>query len=329
MRKSLALVALSLCVTAVSHASYELALMVTNGNKINRYDPVSQISLGSFGLNSLGYYSYPSITLDAANPEQVAVLNGDGAVRRFDYSTGQQAASFTTGVNPYYGNGVLNITGLSNGNFVINGFPSLALDQRSRIFSGMGTQLADMLPFGTAYQCQSSTQAADGYIYSLIRYGSGSSYTYYTFVYDSSGGFLGWNSIGSSSSYDTYGSISSSGNKIIVGPAASSSGYAFASSPFGIGQSFNTVNFGGYASSGWTNMVRGHDGRVHVVQSDYNGTNYTNRWYTYDPLNGLMTLNHQIPGNEYISSIALVVAPEPGSLLALGLGGFLLLRRRK
>jgi len=76
-------------------------------------------------------------------------------------------------------------------------------------------------------------------------------------------------------------------------------------------------------------MVQGHDGRVHVVQSSYNGTNYTNRWYTYDPLNGFLTFNHQMPGTEYISSIALVVAPEPGSLLALGLGGLLLLRRRK
>jgi hypothetical protein len=64
------------------------------------------------------------------------------------------------------------------------------------------------------------------------------------------------------------------------------------------------------------------------VQSTFNAGTYINRWHTYDPLVN-NTSSRLMPYTGLITDIDIVVAPEPGTLAILGLGGLILARRKK
>lgn len=334
MRKLLVL-AIGFMAATQANASYELALLLgtnsDNQDLIHRYDPVTGSTLGSFGGNGdFGTYAFGSsrFAVSKQYPGEVEILNADGAIRRFNYSTGLYKGGFSTGQNTFYGNGPMSIITTSSG-YVYTGYTGPEpIKQRSVMLSGGGGFIGELDPFGSDYQPLSVAESANGNLHALNRLQNGSAWDYYVFSFDSQGGYLGFSSLGSNASGNFYGSIQATGDNLLIGPAAANntrSMVAISQTPFS-----SPVPVGGnwFSGTGWTKIAKGHNGRLHWVQSTFNAGSYINRWHTYDPLSN-NTSSRLMPYTGYISDIDIVVAPEPGTLLIVGIGGLVMARRKK
>lgn len=317
--------------TTVSMASYELAMFTNGSLGISRYDPVNRVSLGTFGTNSLGQYSGPVIGTDPLRPGRLSVFNGDGAVRIFNYSTGILTGQFGTVDTTYYGNGPLRFTAMTNGNYAITGYSGASPAQKTRILTTGGSLISTLSPFGSLYFPLSTAQGTDNRIYQLVRYDlSGGNYAYYSFVFDAVGSYQGYNDLGTVADANAYGNVVAANGRVYYSSGAGTSSLNFKWHPNGASQTVSGLSgYNYFITNGWTNMVVGHNGNLHLIQSSYNGTNYTNRWYTYDAGTNYMSVNHQMASTEYIGSLAMVIAPEPATWGALALGSLVLIRRRK
>jgi len=309
----------ALSISAASFASYELALIAAD-TKIIRYDPVNNLMLGSFGENQLGQYYGARLALSPLAPNEVHVLNNDGGVRKFDYSTGAYLGGFSAG-GIFFGNGPISMDILQNGNYVINGYVS---SQTSRIFSPTGTPLATMNPFGSNYVPLDSTVASDGRIYTLNRINTGgTSYNFYTFTFEANGNYVGFSNVALGVGVDAYHSVTSSGNKVLV--TGGSTGYLNASiGSLGTSQTYTTPSVAS-APTGHRNWAPGHFGQAHGIQSNAG----VNRYYAYDPITNSIAPRWTMSNTDNLNSMVLVVAPEPTSVVALALGALLVLRKRK
>jgi hypothetical protein len=321
--------------TVPAVASYELALMMgTNpaGEElIHRFDPVTSSTLGSFGGNGdfgTNGFGTSRLAVSKQYPGQVEILNADGAVRRFDYSTGLYKGGFSTGQTTFFGNGPMSIITTNTG-YVYTGYTGPApTKQRSVRLNNAGGFLGEFNPFGPVYEPLSVAESANGNLHVLNRVQSAGVWDYYIFSFNSQGGYLGFSNLGANASGNLYGSIQATGNNLLIGPAASNTTRSMvlisqtpSSSPAAVGGIWNT-------GAGWTRIAKGHNGRLHWVQSTFNAGTYINRWHTYDPLVN-NTSSRLMPYTGLITDIDIVVAPEPGTLAILGLGGLILARRKK
>lgn len=322
---TLSLLAVSLTSTCL--ASFELALIYDwNTHSIFRYDPVSGQALGSFGAGEMGAYGLPALCVDAARPGQVAVLNHDGAVRRFNYSTGE----YTSGVNlntSFFGNTQMQLNALSNGNLLISGYFSDDRASQTRLYNGStGALIAKMYAY--SYDHLQSGQSSDGSLWSLTRVLSSSTYHYYLFRYTASGAYQGFVTVGSSSDPDYRYSMRIQGNTLYM-IGAGSSPNPVKGTISGGSVSLTDLLGSYYVTTLYDNVMFGHNGRAHFTQTYESGGTRYNRWYLIDPITGYYYYTRLMPYDWRIYSTTLVVAPEPTSLLALAAGvGVLAARRR-
>ncbi len=328
--KNLRFLAMSLLISVggAAQASFEM-MMFVDGNRIVRYDPENRIQLGSFGAGELGTYTGAQIAADPTNHGVVAALNGDGTIRRFNAFTGRYLGALSVGVNPFYGNGPMRFEVLNNGNFLIAGYIGGGTEQVSRIYSGTtGAQLVDMSPFGAAYWALDSVQGSDGNIYTLNRINNAGTYSFYTFCYTSSGGYLGANGLGSSSDASRFRAIGRSGNRILI---TGNFQYAAVSHANGVFQTLTYVSWSTWSNPGVTGDIVWAHSRNHLHEvRDNGGGSFTNRVNHYDPMTNYMGQGAiDLPYTTSLGSMTIITAPEPGTMAALGLGLVALLRRRR
>lgn len=316
--------ALVFVAAAPAFASFEV-LLYTGPDRIYRYDPVNRISLGSFAQGQL-FASNPILSLDPNNQSLVYAFGFDGGIRKFNWATGDYMGGFNIGTG-YYSTFFNQMNVLSNGNLLIN---STAVDVSrpvARIYSSTGTLLTTLADLG--YDLLSTTLGADGKYYSIARLINGSNYNFYVFQNNSAGSYTGFSSIATGVSANYATRIQSDSNGLYIKRGDYPTLYRM---NYGTSQALTAIASGGYITTGWAELVKGHFGKLHEVQCIYNSTtsNYDSYYYTYDPVQNSFGNYYQLPSTSYISSAALVTAPEPGEWLGLSVGlGALILRRRK
>ncbi len=105
--------ALAVSAAAASHASFELLMAVDFGlNQVHRYDPVTGISLGSFGQGMMSGAAKIAIN-ESTGVAYVTNLYLD-SVQMWNYHTGHYLGDFANSVNDPWG-----IVRLNNGNIVV------------------------------------------------------------------------------------------------------------------------------------------------------------------------------------------------------------------
>ena len=328
--KKLQLLAMGILISAGAtvNASFEM-MMFVEGNKINRYDPENRVALGSFGEGELGMFLNPVIAADPTNQGVVAVLNGDGGIRRFNAYTGRYLGAVHTGVDPWFGNGPMRLEVLNNGNYLVTGWAGVGTaTQVSRIYSSTnGALLSDMLPFGSGYMSLDSVQGADGNIYSLNRFSSNGTSNFYSFVYTSTGSLLGVNQLAIGAAATRFGAIGRSGNKILI---TGHNHYEAIYHSLGITQPVNPVLWGFFNGGTFTGDIAQAHSRTYMHAWSNNAGTYTNRLNYFDPVTNYVSNNtFALPYTNALGSMTIITAPEPGTLAALAAGAGWLLRRKK
>ncbi|MBL8086913.1 MAG: PEP-CTERM sorting domain-containing protein [Chthonomonas sp.] len=329
----LSVVLFCLAGSVVARASYEMVIFTTTTDRnFYRFDPVNRVQLGSFGAGVVGTYSGASVSLDSGRPGQIVSLNGDAGIRWANYSTGLQTGQKFLSEGQIYGNGPYSVTPLSNGSYVVNAYyGSPTIQQRSRVYNAAFSSFTEMSPFGSGYEPLGSAQGSDGRIYTLNRFNLGSgNFAFVTFGFTTAGTYLGYNSLGSYADAYAFGSILASGGRIYAGPGTQTTNPRIAWHPAGVSQTATaSIATSYYSTTGWSNLVAGHDGKVHMIQSYYNGTDYTNQWYTYEPESNRFAVMYAMPYNMTISRATMVAAPEPATWAAIGLGLLAIVRRKR
>ncbi|MCE9558780.1 MAG: PEP-CTERM sorting domain-containing protein [Armatimonadetes bacterium] len=304
-----------------THASFEMLMQIDtmsgglNASVIKRFDPVTGVYLGAFGL---GYLTNPQClqykngilyVLDTVNTTAL----GGGRIHKFNPNTGEILGTIV--LPPSWGK--------------VNFGSQFSMDASGNFYVADG-------------------QATNSYVNK----------------YSPTGGYISngfWPSLGSSQLYGS--SFNDAANRLYVGNIATSTievynptsqaaaiqSLAAPNGPLFMTQAngylYYIPNFAGsvYRSAiaadgslGVATAFAGYTGSHGVgfghspygYASTFNGTNWSiNRFngITMDPLGTFGTGLLQNPW----SNPVVVVAPEPGSLVALGIAGMLLLRRRK
>lgn len=314
-----------------ARASFEMALLVhgtPNGREISRWDAPTGRYMGSFGRGSLS--ALVGLAADPSRPGTVITGHQTSsalAIRRFDYSTGDDLgfSSFSTISD---GPGAFAVA--PNGHFAFA--VASGATRRIRVYDPnfSGTRLINIANASTS-TFLSIAFGADGSIFSLLRRpGSSSGFRY---------SLLSWTSLNAANSDVTIADNVASSNaftnlfvrngELIVGGRATTDSRSYVLSGSTIG-SFRT--FDGFV--GMSDVVLpGHGDRLHSF--GYNsgqsrmellrGNSFVNSWENFQFIGGAPANNSQILGG------TMVLAPEPGTMIALGAGlaAFVVRRRKK
>lgn len=303
--KKFAILCGAIAVSALSHASYELMLVCDNADRvIHRVDPVSGAYLGSFGKGFLSFATH--VAVNPANGLAYVYDSGNNKVLTFDYSTGLYRSSFSTAglvtLNGSFGylsvasNGDVLLGVSYGGGFRLNA--SGAVIAQYGVPAG-GTGLTKVI------------QGADGAIYGVDWIGKRVA------RYNFAGGAPTSYSSANQAYWDlaAFGSLGLGLSETAVTKLNMNAGMASISSQpltqFGLNAAQALARGHGNMSfvGGWTGSG------YRIVKFD--GTDYQNWGY----------IEHSAIKN--ITGIATVVAPEPGTMIALSLGVAVLARRRR
>jgi hypothetical protein len=298
-------VALSLAVSfaAIGHASFEMMLIADNTNGvIHRYDPVNRVYLGSFGQGSL--LPVASMALDQTNGR--VFVKQDTFLTAFNYATGE--ALFSTSTNAGA------IAYRENFGDLITS-TSLGLLRLGVSMSGFGiTSVYSGAPASTQITSDGSSvfiaNPANG---TFVKY-SGSSTATTTVTTSSNAGLTGDTIAGmmTSQSGAFHFALSATDRRYYVTTSLANSVVSGSASTL----TTTTAITRGHGEYGY---YLGATATGFGIQKFYeNGDNFQN--FTQ------VALPSQIGS---INSAVTVVAPEPGSMIALGIGVAALLRKRK
>jgi hypothetical protein len=298
-------VALSLAVSfaAIGHASFEMMLIADNTNGvIHRYDPVNRVYLGSFGQGSL--LPVTSMALDQTNGR--VFVKQDTFLTAFNYATGE--ALFSTSTNAGA------IAYRENFGDLITS-TSLGLLRLGVSMSGFGiTSVYSGAPASTQITSDGSSvfiaNPANG---TFVKY-SGSSTATTTVTTSSNAGLTGDTIAGmmTSQSGAFHFALSATDRRYYVTTSLANSVVSGSASTL----TTTTAITRGHGEYGY---YLGATATGFGIQKFYeNGDNFQN--FTQ------VALPSQIGS---INSAVTVVAPEPGSMIALGIGVAALLRKRK
>lgn len=306
----------SLC--AVGSASYELGLIM-QGNKITRWDPVTNMNLGSFNLliGGASMISYQSTG-------EAYVLSGTN-VYRYDYSTGEYRGRYDVGA------GATTLSkGMNDGELLV-GYSNAVRRRNVTTGAQIGVDLAwsgtgfsysqgalAMRSTGVYYLLSEATTYFDGMDY-LIGVNAASSWV---------GNFQNAGSAGSTTTTIRNGDVQGNLVGFITSPNSNTTAYY----DFARRVSSDTLTYvydnAGHGASRPVYMQFGHaESLVSIVGTP------TQYYYVRSPYDGsfgaTQTLISGLDGTANVTGFSMIVAPEPSSLAALGLAGLLLLRRRE
>lgn len=299
-------VALSLAVSfaAIGHASFEMMLIADNTNGvIHRYDPVNRVYLGSFGQGSL--FPVSSMALDQTNG-RVFVKQGN-FLTAFNYATGEALFSSVGSIGA--------IAYRENFGDLITA-TSLGLTRATVTLTGIGG--SNLYTGSVPTLAQVTTNGSDVFVANP----SNGTFTRFT---------------GSSTATTTVNTGTNAGmtGDTIAGMMTSQSGaltFALSSTDrrYFVTSSAAISNVPGEVSTLTTTtaITRGHGEYGYFLGTTATGFGYQ-KFYE----NGVNVQNFaQVALPSQIGSInsaVTVVAPEPGSMIALGVGVAAVLRKRK
>ena len=315
----LLLVGLAVSVPIAAHASFELVMVADKGTKsIHRFDGSSGVYLGSFGGGFLS-----NVESFVINQEEGLAYVGDenlGRIRVFNYNTGVLVRDLTLNVN-----GFLQSLGIAANGNLYNGYSS-----PSQIFSPTGAALGGSFLFNVAGNTGVAMASA-----------SHRSGRQFVASYDAN---LGPNSAlqispGPSPMVVKSAEVSNMGNYVVPTQLAiqndrgiwlSSNGTArtFSTNAAGSTVTFNSFSTMNSLLAGSTFGVGfGHGDALYVSGRNSGNTSGVIMRTIYGSNANLSTFGAGILQNP--GMVQVVVAPEPGTMLAIGAGLAFLSRRRK
>ena len=297
-------VALSLAVSfaAISHASFEMMLIADNTNGvIHRYDPVNRVYLGSFGQGSL--LPVTSMALDQTNGRVFVKQNT--FLTAFNYATGE--ALFSTSTNA----GAIAYRE-DFGDLITS--TSLGLLRQGVSMSGFG------IPSVYSGAPASTQITSDGSSIFIANPANGT--------------FVRYSGSSTATTIATTGSNAGMTGDTIAGMMTSQSGgFHFALSAtdrryYVTTLSYSVVSGSTSTLTTTTAITRGHGSYGYYLGATATGFG-VQKFYD-DGVSFQNFTQVALPSQiGAINSAVTVVAPEPGSMIALGLGVAALLRNRK
>lgn len=313
------LVALGICCVGFASASFDLMLLGDNttagAQRVVRYDPVNRVVLGSFGT---GFFngSIQDIAVDMST-NRAYVLDSGGYVRTFDYYTGDllQMSYVTSNYNQISFDTVSNRVLFSNA----SGPLSLPAKAYTTTFSTVQNYAPSYGVYGNM------ARRTDGNYYAYWDLNPGTSSIIVPRMFNVTTGAVsgsGSSSAGVGAMRGTvigndnrfYGLHLSGGNLNLYFCNTNSSGI--------IGGAALMMGLGGTTFDN-QDMAWGHGNVGYILDG-----NEISTYYSGVGIAGTQTLSFATGAN--IRGMALVIAPEPGEFLALGVGLCgLILRRRK
>ncbi len=292
------LFALAVSAAAASQASFELLLAVDNAEgKVHRFDPVTGISLGSFGQGMM--LGPAKIAINESSGVAYVSNYGLNSVQMWNYNTGAYLGDLTNSVTGPWG-----IVRLDNGNIAI------ANGALVRTFNSTGSLLSSFSTSGFGL-------GTDG-----VNLFAGESGQIRKF--SASGTLLGTLLTPGRVNYDIQ----------IRGTTAYSSGANY-TNKFG---RFNPVTMTGYTETTVSSLSAAADvystalshGAILYVPGSSTAAGNPTVFSRYHTTAGTTISNFgNLPTTSLITGTAIVLAPEPGTMAALGLGAAALLRRRR
>ena len=299
------LIALLIAVAGAASASFELVLALdyTNG-LVHRIDGENSIYMGSFGGNRL---VSPTGLAVQQSTNRVHVYDSVlRSVLSFDYNTGEQVAEVAINAG-----GFAQLSLANNGDFLVTDFSSLS----SRRFSQSGTLQATFTAPAGSVGGRAIMQAPDGNYYVAW---SGSSVIS---RHNAAGTLLG-TAVSATPGINDTRQMFIQNNQVVISGGGSGKWMKATYSSSGLwGSPIETSAFTyTYGASG------GHLNTIYV--GGYN-TSATGLLSSYHMTSGTLTSTFTIPGAGSIAAVGTVVAPEPGTWAAMGLGAMTLIRRRR
>lgn len=293
----------------LSAASFDLALVSDSGtDSIQRFDPISGTYLGSFGGGIL--VDPKGVVVNQAQ-NRAFVLDAAARISVWDYNTGEFISSFNlSGIATYM-------------NANSDGTLNIALADRVRRITQGGAFLAEYIRNGT-YGVQQGIMGGDGFFYMSTR--SGDSVRLERFA--SSGTFVGFQSWAADRVLSVpLAGAPNSGNYNAINAYEFSGASTIEYDLHNSGATVTTfVNNTVFANP--SGIALGHGGMTFII-GKIRATPTIGGILRFDRTTGVTgsiigqsTL--QIP-----TGIATVIAPEPGTMIALGVGIGALLRQRK
>lgn len=295
----------------------------TTNNQILRYDPISGTPLGAFGRGRLGNFTNPPrLSLDPFAPETVLATDIQGYVRRFNFSTGMELGTFrlanaTGNVFPRAlrvmpSGDLLGVLSNLNQAHVYDRNTG-AVRSSFEIYQGYTLLDAHVLGDGTFVTLERTTPSAGTFDFHLIRR-------------NRFGGFQDWSpSFATASSGDEYTSLTARGGRIYVsGGATAPNVIRFDTA--GSGFSRTDLDFNRLIGGSMSSVVLGHGSAGYFFQ---NISSSTARLYRLDTVSNFYGNPQPTPYSQNLGDAVMVVAPEPGTLAALGIGLAALVRRRR
>lgn len=316
------------CSTAM--ASFDLilatqSLAVPNGPiqvVISRWDPINRVSLGYF--TAPGVSSSSSLMLDPSRPGVVTAarpLGGTVRLNSYFYSTGEYLGETTlsTAIST-----INSVDALSGGSFLLTG--SNAGVPIARIVSSSGaTTRTYSLPSGTL-SVEDAVLGDDGVTHILTRQAGTTSNSRYTLSsYASGTGVIATSTTVIDNTTSIMTNLVRQDNWMTIGGDFLSSRRTVTLSGTLMGP---VTLYGGFVVE-TSRTLGGHGNMIHGIGYDAG----TSRTYVST------ALNNAVVGNNYFFSTSpayidvydavIVVAPEPGTMIALGAGLAMILRRKR
>lgn len=288
-------------------ASFDMAMVTDSGtNSVHRIDPINNVYLGSFGG---GILTDPRGIVVNQNLGTAYVLDSFHRISVWNYNTGAFISSFNCGVI-----GAKFLTGNSDGTLNVTG------NTYAQRFTTSGSGLTTYARNGS-YGTQQGIRLNDGRFYMSTRTGDNANLEYFDYSTGAYLGSAGWTA-------DRLMPIPN------IDGANTFNAYVFAESVF---LEHDYMQDGpNYLAGVFTSLVDtvagvapGHGGMAFIVGRDKVAP--TRGGIVRCDMNSL-TVGPTLVGTGQIvtpTGLATVVAPEPGTMLALGSGLALLLRRRK
>ncbi|MBL8049279.1 MAG: PEP-CTERM sorting domain-containing protein [Chthonomonas sp.] len=302
----------------VSSASYEMGL-VMQGLKVHRWDPVSNTYLGNFNLLASG-----TSIISYQSTGESYVLSGSW-VYKYDYNSGEYRGRVDVGA----GAGSIS-KGMNDGEFLI-GYSGNVLRRSVATGAAIGTPLA-WAGGGFSYLEGAAAMRSTGVYYLLAeRTTYFEDYDYLIGVNSSStwvGNFRNAGIWGGTNSGIRGGDVS--GNLVgflttISGSNQFSTEYARRNASDTLDYAFDNLSIGASRPS---YMLFGHNESAVRLLGSNSGYFFTRTSFD-GGFGATQTLLSWIDPAADVNGFSMIVAPEPGSLAAIGLGALLLLRKRK
>jgi hypothetical protein len=295
----------------MAHASFDLSLVTDAGtNSVHRIDPISNMYLGSFGG---GILSNPRGIAINQSLQRAYVLDATSRVSVWNYNTGEFVSSFNASLS-----GASFLTANSDGTLNVAGTLSV------RRYSVSGSTLATYTRVG-GFTIQQGIRLQDGQFYMSTRTGDNRALERFNYT---TGAFIGtsvWvsdrmipmsGSFDGSPSANVLNAIAASGTVVLEldiinnGPSgAISATTSLIDTVTGIAEGHGSMSFA--VGRDKTTPTRGG-----IVRFDRN----------------TLTFGPTLAGTANIvnpTGLANVVAPEPGTMIAVGVGLAALARRRR